>query len=195
MTTLFKFAISLLLLFMSLHNASGFQQFGLMSPSHSPSNEIRFQSCKRLKMDTTDSDSSILESSEQQHAEVAAAAAKFEITTCMSPSCNRKRKEAGLDPLSTFAAMYERSKQAGAANGNSDLFVNVEESPCMGACQYGPCVSIQHDDFVGSVALEGMTETEFADRTFQNILTEEDADRVWESVENAVQVMAEGGED
>ncbi|KAL3940684.1 MAG: hypothetical protein SGBAC_004828 [Bacillariaceae sp.] len=118
--------------------------------------------------------------------------------TCLSPSCNQKRKEAGLDPLSTFAAMYERSKEAArnqTARDDSDLFVSVEEGPCMGACQYGPCVSIQHDDFEGSVSLEGMTDTEFSDRVFQNILTEEDADRVWSSVENGVQLMAEEVED
>ena len=138
-----------------------------------------------------DSDSwSTIETTAQDE-KVKAAAAKFQITTCLSPSCNKKRKEAGLDPLSTFAAIYERSKDAGKANGVSGLFVNVEEGPCMGACQFGPCVSIEHAEFDGSVALEGMTDTEFSDRVFQNIFTEEDADRIWESVENAVQIMAE----
>ncbi len=27
-----------------------------------------------------------------------------------------------------------------------------------------PCVAVEHDDFVGSVALDGMTDREFADR-------------------------------
>ena len=122
---------------------------------------------------------------------LAAAASKFQVTTCLSSACNKKRKEAGLDPLSTFAAMYERSKQAKQNEEESDLLIHVEERPCMGACQFGPCVAIEHAEFEGSVALEGMTEVEFANRVFQNILTEEDADRVWESVENAVQIMAE----
>jgi len=103
----------------------------------------------------------------------------------MSTSCSRRRKELGLEPLSTFAAFYSRAKDGGAPS------VRVEEGPCVGSCKNAPCVAIEHDDFIGNVSLEGMTESEFSDRVFHNIISEEDADRVWSCVENAIQVMAE----
>ena len=86
-----------------------------------------------------------------------AVAEKFKIVTCMSTSCCQKRKNLGLDSLATFGAMYSRSA---AANN----VVQVEEGPCLGSCKMGPCVAIEHDDFVGSVSLEGMTDNEFANR-------------------------------
>jgi len=111
---------------------------------------------------------------------------KFKIVTCMSTACSRKRAAMGMDNLCTFGAMYSRA---------SASRVQVEEGPCVGSCNKAPCVTIEHEDFFGSVALEGMTADEFASDTFLHILTEEDADRVWSSVENAVQVMAEAEED
>ena len=77
---------------------------------------------------------------------------KFKIVTCMSTACSRKRAALGLDNLSTFGAMYSRA---------SDSRVEVEEGPCIGSCKEAPCVTIQHEDFFGSVALEGMTANEF----------------------------------
>lgn len=111
---------------------------------------------------------------------------KFKIVTCMSTACSRKRESLGMDNLCTFGAMYSRA---------SSSRVEVEEGPCIGSCKKAPCVSIEHEDFFGNVALEGMTADEFASDAFLNIVTEEDADRVWSSVENAVQVMAEAEED
>mmetsp|Transcript_59177 Transcript_59177/g.144657 ORF Transcript_59177/g.144657 Transcript_59177/m.144657 type:complete len:786 (+) Transcript_59177:280-2637(+) len=107
---------------------------------------------------------------------------KFKIVTCMSDSCCKKRNGLGMDPLSTFAAFYERS--GGTA-------VQVEEGPCLGSCALGPCVGIEHEDFYGFVSLEGMTDDEFGSKAFHNVVTEEDADRVWSCVEDAVKVMAE----
>jgi hypothetical protein len=52
-------------------------------------------------------------------------------------------------------------------------------------------VAIEHEDYYGTVALEGMTEAEFSDRVFHSVITEEDATRVWSCVENAIKVMAE----
>ena len=87
------------------------------------------------------------------------AASKFKVVTCMSTSCSNKRKNLGMDSLSTFAAFYSRS----TGNGNAPA-INVEEGPCLGACKEAPCVAVEHADFVGSVSLEGMTDNEFADR-------------------------------
>jgi len=129
---------------------------------------------------------------------------QFTIITCMSPSCGRKRNEFGLDPFATFGAMYARANNSGTdttdANDNdndtaSSTKVNVKEGPCLGACQYGPCIGIEHDEYNGCVALEGMTEEEFSNTVFLNIVTEEDADRVWSCVTNAVQLMAEADAD
>mmetsp|Transcript_15996 Transcript_15996/g.40124 ORF Transcript_15996/g.40124 Transcript_15996/m.40124 type:complete len:181 (-) Transcript_15996:327-869(-) len=111
---------------------------------------------------------------------------KFKIVTCMSTACSQRRKSLGMDSLSTFGAMFSRASASG---------VKVEEGPCIGFCKKGPCVAIEHEDFFGSVALEGMTADEFASDAFLNIVTEEDADRVWSCVENAVRVMAEAEEE
>lgn len=85
-------------------------------------------------------------------------AEKFKVVTCMSTSCSQKRKTFGMDSLATFGAFFSRSTEGNAPS------VRVEEGPCLGACKLAPCVAIEHDDFVGNVALEGMTESEFSDR-------------------------------
>ena len=102
------------------------------------------------------------------------AASKFKIVTCTSTSCSRRRKNLGLDSLATFSDLYTLSSQASAAaaparssdNGgcHAEPIIVVEEGPCLGACQMAPCVAVEHEDFVGSVALEGMTDREFMDR-------------------------------
>ena len=68
--------------------------------------------------------------------------------------------------------------------------MTVEESSCLGRCKFAPCVGIEHEEYEGTVSLEGMTSTEFTNRVFQNVCWEEDADRVWDSVENAIRIMA-----
>lgn len=78
---------------------------------------------------------------------------KFKILTCMSTACSRKRESLGMDNLCTFGAMYSRA---------SSSRVQVEEGPCIGSCKKAPCVAIEHEDFFGTVALEGMTADEFA---------------------------------
>jgi hypothetical protein len=88
----------------------------------------------------------------------AAVAEKFKILTCSSTSCAQKRKVCGLDEFATFGAFYSRIK-----NGNSP-HVQLEESPCLGSCKMSPCVAIQHEDFIGNVALEGMTGNESTER-------------------------------
>jgi (2Fe-2S) ferredoxin len=112
-------------------------------------------------------------------------ARKFKVVTCSSTACSKKRTVLGLDEFSTFAAFWSRSQE------RTSLTVQVEESSCLGSCKQAPCVGILHEDFEGAVALEGMDQAEFNAKVFQRIVTEDDADRVWFSVENAIMAMAE----
>lgn len=82
-------------------------------------------------------------------------AEKFKIVTCMSTSCSKKRKALNMDPLSTYGAFFDRIENGAAPD------VQLEEGPCLGSCKMAPCVAIEHEDYVGTVALEGMTEREF----------------------------------
>lgn len=119
-----------------------------------------------------------------------AVASKFKILTCSATSCAKKRKVMGQDSLSTFCDLYTRISNGGFAN-----VVEIEESSCLGGCKMAPCVAVEHDDFVGTVALEGMTDNEFVDRLFHNVVTDDDADRVWSSVDNGIRLMAEEEQD
>jgi (2Fe-2S) ferredoxin len=114
-----------------------------------------------------------------------AEARKFKILTCSSTACSKKRTVLGLDEFSTFAAFWSRSQE------RTSLTVQVEESSCLGSCKQAPCVGILHEDFEGAVGLEGMDPAEFNAKVFQRIISEDDADRVWSSVENAILAMAE----
>lgn len=109
---------------------------------------------------TEQEDTILKEQQEQQRQELAAAAAaeKFKVVTCMSTSCSQKRKTLGMDSLATFGALYSRAKDGCFPT------VQVEEGPCLGSCKNAPCVAIEHDDFVGSVSLEGMDDDEFSSR-------------------------------
>jgi NADH:ubiquinone oxidoreductase subunit E len=89
---------------------------------------------------------------------ITSVAEKFKIITCMSTSCNKKRKALNMDKLTTYGAFYQRIQDS------STPMVQLEEGPCLGSCKSAPCVAIEHEDFVGTVALEGMTDSEFPDR-------------------------------
>ena len=115
-------------------------------------------------------------------------AGKFKVLTCSSTSCAAARKKLNQDEFSTFSAFYTRIEDRAPS-------VQVEESPCLGSCKQAPCVGIEHEDFEGPVSLEGMTESEFSERVFHRVVFEEDADRVWGAVENAIRVMAEQEEE
>jgi hypothetical protein len=80
---------------------------------------------------------------------------KFKIITCMSTSCSKKRKALNMDPLATYGAFFERIEGGRAPD------VQLEEGPCLGSCKMAPCVSIEHEDYMGTVSLEGMTPQEF----------------------------------
>lgn len=94
-----------------------------------------------------------------------------------------------MDPYSTFSALYTRIRDSDFPN------VQIEETSCLGMCRFAPCVAVEHDDFDGTVALEGMTWSEFNSRVFDEVVTDEDVDHVWSCVDNAIRAMAQEGLD
>jgi len=112
---------------------------------------------------------------------------KFKILACSSTSCTKMRRSVGIDEFATFGLLWDRKMEAKAGN------VQVEESSCLGSCKMAPCVAVEHEDFVGSVSLDGMTPAEFNARTFHRVMNEDDADRIWQSVEGAIRIMAQEG--
>jgi NADH:ubiquinone oxidoreductase subunit E len=82
-------------------------------------------------------------------------ASKFKITTCTSTACAKRRQRDGMDELATFSAFFSRIQDSRIPQ------VKVEEGPCLGSCKLAPCVAIEHEDYEGTVALEGMTQSEF----------------------------------
>ena len=79
------------------------------------------------------------------------------IKVCSSTSCAKKRKILGMDEFATFGGMYERAGSTG---------VSVEESTCLGKCKMAPCVAVEHEDYIGNIGLEGMTDSELSSSTF-----------------------------
>lgn len=82
-------------------------------------------------------------------------ASKFKIMTCTSTACAKSRQRQGMEELATFSAFFSRIQDSRIPQ------VKVEEGPCLGSCKYAPCVAVEHDDYEGTVALEGMTLSEF----------------------------------
>jgi len=115
-------------------------------------------------------------------------AQKFKVVTCSATSCAKKRQVLGLDEYATFASFWERVQ-----DGIPEM--QVEETSCLGSCKKAPCVAIEHAEYEGTVALEGMDAFEFSDRVFHRVIDQGDVERVWDCVQNAVQVMSEGGYD
>jgi hypothetical protein len=109
-------------------------------------------------------------------------ASKFKILTCSSTSCAAKREAMNLDEYDTYAAFWVRIQERAPD-------VQIAESPCLGCCKMAPCVAVEHEDYEGTVGLEGMRPAEFSDRVFHGVIDEDDAERVWSCVENAVRVM------
>ena len=87
---------------------------------------------------------------------------QFKILTCTSKACSQKRQILQMDQYATFAALYSRKEEAGGPYA----MVDVEESPCLGRCKLAPCVAVEHEDYVGTVGLVGMTDAELNDRVF-----------------------------
>mmetsp|Transcript_14798 Transcript_14798/g.32147 ORF Transcript_14798/g.32147 Transcript_14798/m.32147 type:complete len:185 (+) Transcript_14798:126-680(+) len=115
-------------------------------------------------------------------------AAQFTIQVCTSTSCTRKLKDAGLDQYQALGEIYAQAQSA-----NLEKSMIIEDSGCMGGrnCKMGPCVAVMHEDFEGNVALEGMNSNEFQESVFHNVLTNDDAARVWSCMENAISLMAD----
>mmetsp|Transcript_37768 Transcript_37768/g.80688 ORF Transcript_37768/g.80688 Transcript_37768/m.80688 type:complete len:184 (-) Transcript_37768:380-931(-) len=115
-------------------------------------------------------------------------ASQFTIQVCTSTSCSKKLSESGLDQYHVLGEIFALAQSA-----NLEKCMIIEDGGCLGGknCKMGPCVAISHEDFVGNVALEGMNSNEFQERVFHNVLTEEDAERVWNCMENAISLMAE----
>jgi hypothetical protein len=112
------------------------------------------------------------------------AAGKFKILTCSSSACAAKRNALHLDEFATFRALYCRMQD------RSFGCVPMEECPCLGACENAPAVAVEHDDYEGRVSLQGMTESEFSERVFHRVIDEDDVERVWSAVENAIYIMS-----
>lgn len=115
-------------------------------------------------------------------------AAQFTIQVCTSTSCTRKLKDQGLDQYTVLGDIYALAQSA-----NMEECMIIEDGGCQGGknCKMGPCVAILHEDFMGNVALEGMNSEEMQQSVFHNVLTNDDAERVWGCMENAIVMMAE----
>ncbi|KAL7544088.1 hypothetical protein ACHAXR_013538 [Thalassiosira sp. AJA248-18] len=119
-------------------------------------------------------------------------AAQFTIQVCTSTSCTRKLNQQGLDQYHVLGEVYAQAQAA-----NMEKCMIIEDGGCQGGknCKMGPCVAILHEDFDGNVALEGMNSNEFRERVFHNVVTNDDAARIWDCMENAISLMAEEEED
>ena len=117
-------------------------------------------------------------------------AQQFTIKVCTSTSCSKKLQQLGLDQYQILGDLYEKAR---IDNVEEDLI--IEDGGCRGGknCKLGPCVAIFHEDFDGSVALEGMGQTEFNERVFHGVSRQDDVDRVWGCVANAIDIMADEG--
>ena len=114
-------------------------------------------------------------------------AQQFTIKVCTSTSCTNKLKQAGIyDEFHTLGEVYAQAQHA-----KLEKSMVIEDSGCQGNCNMGPCISILHEDYDGNIGLEGMTKNEQLQRVFMNVITSEDAGRVWRCVENAITQMTE----
>ena len=66
----------------------------------------------------------------------------------------------GLDEYALLGGLYQRKEDANACE------ITVEETSCLGGCKVGPCVGVAHEDYFGTVSLEGMKPNEFNDSYF-----------------------------
>jgi (2Fe-2S) ferredoxin len=156
------------------------------------SNSVLFSSSSRSKSLDVDVDVDTEEQADTGTPLDPEIAKCFTIKTCSSTTCAKRSKETyGLDDYALFSGLYVRKEEASNGDGSCQS-VKVEEASCMGRCQFAPCVAIEHEDYEGYIGLEeGMVGTELQYRVFENIVTEDDLDRVWDSVENAIRVMGE----
>jgi hypothetical protein len=89
-------------------------------------------------------------------------AKQFKVKTCSSTACEKRTLAFGLDEYSLFSGIYERKEGMEATKD-----VEVEEArSCMGRCKFGPCIAVEHEDYEGTVGLEGMTTEEMNYKEF-----------------------------
>jgi len=88
-------------------------------------------------------------------------AARFTVQVCTSTSCTRKLNQLGLDQYHVLGEIYAQAQAV-----DLEKCTIIEDGGCQGGknCKIGPCVSVQHEDFHGNVALEGMNSNEFQER-------------------------------
>eukprot|EP00520_Triparma_pacifica_P016531 CAMPEP_0118634582 /NCGR_PEP_ID=MMETSP0785-20121206/1623_1 /TAXON_ID=91992 /ORGANISM="Bolidomonas pacifica, Strain CCMP 1866" /LENGTH=155 /DNA_ID=CAMNT_0006525565 /DNA_START=60 /DNA_END=523 /DNA_ORIENTATION=- len=79
---------------------------------------------------------------------------QFTVKVCTGTKCARNGGSSNLESL--FSSL--------AADG-----VDVEEASCLGWCKRGPCVSVEHEEYEGRIGLEGMRDSEGAQRMFFGI--------------------------
>lgn len=93
-----------------------------------------------------------------------------------------------MDQYHVLGEIYACAQQA-----NVEQCVIIEDGACQGGknCKMGPCVAVSHEDFMGNVALEGMNGGEMQESVFHDVVTADDAARVWSCMENAITLMAE----
>ena len=144
---------------LSLHVAATATS-GFVRPDGTRPAPRRIRVAPTMKAEQTESSSS--SSSEECNLNNSGICSQFKILTCTSKACSQKRQVLQIDQYATFAALYQRKEEA----GDPYSLVDVEESPCLGRCKLAPCVAVEHEDFVGTVGLIGMTDSELNDRVF-----------------------------
>jgi len=100
-----------------------------------------------------------------------------------------------MDEYETFASLYSRKEEEEEDGQRLYANVKMEESSCLGSCQFAPVVAVEHEDYEGTVGLEGMDGLELNTRVFHKVITESDVDRVWGCITNAIHTMAEEEEE
>ncbi len=73
------------------------------------------------------------------------------------------------------------------------MSVEFDEASCLGWCKRAPCVAVEHEDYVGRIGLEGMDDSEIAQKCFFGV--DNDGGRVWEAVKEGVEQMVDAAED
>ena len=107
---------------------------------------------------------------------------KVKVQVCASTKCTRARRNAKQEDLALYLALSER------AGG----MVEIEESPCLGWCKRAPCVAVTHDEYVGKIGFESMSESEKMQKTFFRVVGLDEADRVWDVIEEGLFELSEG---
>ncbi|GMI20856.1 hypothetical protein TrCOL_g13633 [Triparma columacea] len=115
-------------------------------------------------------------------------ASKFTLLACTGPKCTRANLSYSSDPEASFNLLADRLADTG---------VEIEEVGCLGWCKRAPCVSVEHEEYEGRIGLEGMTDSEGAQKMFFGVV-EGEGGRIEEAVRGGIRQMMEledeGGE-